>query len=210
MNALSFNGLRGLVPKRRGYACSRSPVYMYNGQNSIMNRILAIVCLCCGFACALMANDKPAVTCFAVITASSEDVILGDSALVTYTIYASSPIHSAKTLKAAQTKNAQLRELPIRRNGTLGRVVRDGKLYYTLVWSQAVLTTRKLGVATIKPAEIEVRFVFRKSSGDVLRDYFNGTETFEVKVKAIGQPLKIMVKEKPRRTTVEMIHEGII
>lgn len=156
-------------------------------------------------------KDKIQVDCFARVVANPNAVIIGDSLLVSYVVYASAPVGEVKGPDRVKVKGAGVRRLPVNARTAQSRVVENGRMYYTKVWAQYVVAPEDLGTLTIPAVEAEVTFRFRKSSGDPWADFFReNSEIVEVTKKVKNEPLKVEVKEKPRRTSRELMRDGLM
>ncbi len=159
---------------------------------------------------ALWGRDKTDVDFFVRVVARPSEVIVGDSTLVSYVLYATAPFSdiSEKSDKF-KVRGANVRRIRYR-SGT-SRVVENGKVYYSMVGAQYVVAPDAVGKISIPSCAFEAVFRFRRSSGHPLEEFFGyGGKVIEVKQTAKSDALEITVKEKPRRTTREMMREGVI
>ncbi len=162
---------------------------------------------------AAQAKDEPEVDFFVRVIAQPEEVIKGDSTLVSYVLYATAPFSTAELLDDdIKVKNARsVRRLIRHRGGGMSKVREEGRVYYTIVGAQYVVATKDVGTLTIPACKFKALFRFRESSGNPLEEFFGrGGRIIEVERKAENEKLKIKVKEKPRRTTLEMMEDGIL
>ncbi len=158
------------------------------------------------------ARDKSGVEFFVRVVPNADEVIKGDSTLVSFVFYSTAPVSSA-TMKpeVLKVKNARVRRLHTGRGYGSSRARENGKIYYTQVGAQFVVATEQLGTLTVPECEFEATFRFRKSSGDPFEEFFGfGGQTVEIKEKAKSEQLKIEVVRRPQRTMREMMREGVM
>lgn len=151
---------------------------------------------------------------FARIVADRETVYAGDSMLVSVVLYASQPIAKAECGSAFKVSgNCRTRQLNINRDATAGRTREGRKVYYTLVWTQYVVAPQRTGTYTIAAQK------FKGTLQQVVRmpdlfDQMMGArpEYRETKVKGESKTFTFEVKEKPLRSTQEMLrhNEGTV
>ncbi len=159
-----------------------------------------------------MAKDEPEVDFFVRVVAQPSEVIKGDSTLVSYVLYATAPFSKAELQnKEIKVKNARVRRLSRHRGGGMSQVREKGRVYYTVVGAQYVVSSEDVGTLTMPSCKFKAAFRFRESSRDPFEEFFGyGGRVFEVESEAKSEPLKIKVKEKPRRTTLEMMNDGLM
>ncbi len=160
----------------------------------------------------VLAKDEPEVDFFVRVVAQPSEVVKGDSTLVSYVLYANAPFSKAEIQsKEIKVKNARVRKLSRRRGGATSQVREKGRVYYTVVGAQYVVAPEDVGTLTVPSCKFKAAFRFRESTGDPFEEFFGyGGRVFEVEREAKSEPLKIKVKEKPRRTTLEMMNDGVM
>lgn len=147
---------------------------------------------------------------FIRILPDRETLYAGDSMLVSIVLYAEQPIAEAACSSEIKVKgNCSLRALHINRNATASRTRENGKIYYTLVWGQYVVAPREIGTFTIPALK------FKATLQEVVRmpsffDQMMGArpEYKETKVSATSDAYKFQAKERPLRSTEEIIRKG--
>lgn len=156
-------------------------------------------------------KDEPEVEFFVRVTAKPQDVIIGDSTVISYVLYATAPFSDAELKDKVKVKNASVRQLPLGRQSGSARVVEDGKVYYTIIGARFMVTPDELGTITLPSCDFEATFRFRKSSGNPFEQFFGYSgPTYEVKRQAKNETQKVTVKEKPKRKTSEMLNDGLM
>lgn len=148
---------------------------------------------------------------FVRILPDRENLYAGDSMLVSVVLYASAPIAEAECVNDFKVGGDKcgVRALPIRREATAGRVREDGNLYYTLVWAQYVVSPQKVGSYKVPPLK------FKATLRQIVRmpDWFDQMmgaqpEYRDLKADAKSSVFTFEVKEKPLRSTREMMRSG--
>lgn len=134
----------------------------------------------------------------------------GDSMLVSVVLYSSAPVASASCEgKISIDGKCKVRQLPVDRQGTAGKVREGQSIYYTLVWAQYVVAPLQAGRVTIPP----IRFNATLQRVVRMPDFFDQMmgarpEYKETKVSATSAPFVVEIKDKPLRSTQEMMRRG--
>lgn len=135
-----------------------------------------------------------------VIVDKGKEMVIGDSAVVTFVVHSALPIAKIESKPIKNVKNATFRKVHFDRDATAGSYIFRGHVINTLVWAQIVVKPGKTGKVTIPECtyNAELYSVRRK-------DWF-GNDIYgkKVKTKAKSAKTTIEVKEKPTRTTEEM------
>lgn len=149
-------------------------------------------------------------TFFVRIMPDRETLYAGDSMLVSVVLYASSPIAKAECTTDFSVKGkCDVRKLNINRNATAGRTREGRNVYYTLVWSQYVVAPSKVGSYTIPTQRFKATLQQVVSIPDLFDQMMGATPKYrEEKVECSSKPYVFEVKEKPLRSTQEMIRSG--
>lgn len=138
-------------------------------------------------------------------------VYTGDSLLVSVVLYASAPIAQATcdddlTIKGGPCRTRQLR---IDRQATASQVSENGRIYYTLVWAQYVISPREASRLTIQPFKVKATLQQVTYMPDLIDQMMGARPRYrEIKVAASSRPLTIEATEKPLRSTEEMLHDS--
>lgn len=173
-----------------------------------MKRILLLLLAAMTFA-ALAARDKVMVDFFARLQCDRDVVYMGDSCLVSVVLYADAPFEKVDCHTEPDVKNARLRERKLFGGRPMGRTQINGKAYYTYVWAQYVLTPEKTGSVVLPAHKFTGSFRIYLESRDPFSFFFGAPRRYRL-VEADGESekLKIEVKEKPLRTTEEIMRSG--
>lgn len=153
------------------------------------------------------AGDEPEF--FVRVHPDRQSVTMGDSCLVSYVLYSSLPFVSVESDTKVKVKHARVRPVGIDRQATASRVVENGRVYYTLVWAQYVVVPGRTGEIVLPACKFKA-CLWAESRPRSLLEQFWGIrpEGKVVEAKAANKKIKLEVKEKPRRTTKEMMRRG--
>lgn len=166
--------------------------------------VVLITCLS-----ALADKPKQEVETFGRIEARAEQIYRGDSLVVSYVLYSSAPFSDiAPKTELKKVKNATFRSLSVGARLSQNRVRENGKIYYRMVVASYSVVPTGNGDVVMPELTYEARVFFRKSSGNLLEDFFapgGGVVNQTEKIKIPS--LKIPVVEKPRRSTREMMED---
>ena len=173
-----------------------------------MNRFILSLLLLIVFALPMSAERKAEL--FARILPDREQVYAGDSVLLSVVLYASDPIAKAESTTTFGVKGkASVRKLNINRNATAGRTRENGRLYYTLVWNQYVVAPTQPGTYTIGVQKFKATLQQVIAMPDLF-DHIMGEKTQyrELKVHGSSPTFTFEVKQKPLRSTQEMLRSS--
>lgn len=158
---------------------------------------------------ALVAKDKVEVDFFVRTFCDRNEIHSGDSTLVSYVLYATAPFAKVDCKTEMKVKNARIRALNINRRSAQGRTVENGTVYYTMVWEQYVVASDKVGSIRIPSLQFEAEFQFRRRPRTPFEDFFGSSEPpLTVQKKTRNEETEISVKEKPLRSSRELLREG--
>lgn len=158
---------------------------------------------------ALADKTRQEVETFGRIEARTEQIYRGDSLVVSYVLYSSAPFSDvAPKAELKKVKNATFRPLSIGGRLSQNRVRENGKIYYRMVVASYSVVPTGNGDVVMPEVTYDARVYFRKSSGNLLEDFFGPgggvvNQTEKIKIPS----LKIPVVEKPRRSTREMMED---
>ncbi len=176
-----------------------------------MKRLLLLLQLFI-FTATMLAEEKIKVELIAEMVTQTENIVVGDSTIVTLMLYSSAPV-SKFTIKpeALHVKHAKVRPIKLRYYNNSSRVRKDGKIFYAMAAAQYVISPENRSTLTIPTLNVEATFYFRKTSNTPFADFFGyGGETIEVTQKAKSTSINIPIVDKPKRTTQEMQGSGLI
>lgn len=156
----------------------------------------------------LCAQQK--ATLFARILPDREQIYAGDSMLVSVVLYASSPIAKAECTTSFEIKGkCKFRKLDINRDATAGRTREGNNFYYTLVWNQYVVAPEKTGNYTIPAQKFKATLQQIVRMPDVFDQMMGASPEYRnIKVEGTSKAFTFQVKEKPLRSTQEMMRNG--
>lgn len=169
--------------------------------------ILLLICLAAGQA--LHAEEKE--TFFVRIVPQGDNLIVGDSMLVSVVLYASQPIAKAESNSKFDVKGAKcgVRKLPIDRDATASRVREGRNVYYTLVWNEYVVAPKEMGKLTVLAQKFTATLQKVVRMPDLFGQMMGEQPEYKtVKVSATSKPFTIEAKERPLRSTQEMLRQG--
>lgn len=175
-----------------------------------MNRLLT---LCLFLVSCLQVYASRESDFFVRILPDRETLFAGDSMLVSVVLYSVHPIAQADCSGKFKVKGgkSQVRPLHIRREQTAGRVRQGNRLYYTQVWEQYVVAPHSSGTYTIPSLKFkaDVQEILRMP--DLFEQMMGARPEYRMqKVEAESAPLKFKVKEKPLRSTREMMRSTTV
>lgn len=142
-----------------------------------------------------------------------ENIYAGDSMIVSVVLYASAPIAKAECSTDFDVKGkCRIRKLNINRNATASRVREGRKIYYTLVWAQYVIAPEKAGSFSIPSQKFKATLQKVVRMPDLFDQMMGARPEYEeLKATSSSEIFKFEVKEKPLRSTEEMMrHGGVI
>ena len=172
-----------------------------------MNRFILSLLLLIVFALPMSAERKAEL--FARILPDREQVYAGDSVLLSVVLYAD-PIAKAESTTTFGVKGkASVRKLNINRNATAGRTRENGRLYYTLVWNQYVVAPTQPGTYTVGVQKFKATLQQVIAMPDLFDQMMGAQPQYrEVKVQGSSPTFTFEVKQKPLRSTQEMMRSS--
>ncbi len=175
----------------------------------VLRKSLLLLCLLLAATLSLHAAEKE--TFFVRIVPQGESLIVGDSMLVSVVLYASQPIAKAECNSKFTVKGGKcgVRKLPIDRNATASRVREGRNVYYTLVWNEYVIAPKQTGKLTIPAQSFTATLQKVVRMPDLFGQMMGEQPEYKsVKVSASSKPFTIEAKERPLRSTQEMLRQG--
>lgn len=147
---------------------------------------------------------------FARILPDRTTLYAGDSMLVSVVLYATAPIAKAECTSQFVVKGkCDVRKLDIDRNATAGRTREGRQMYYTLVWNQYVVAPQKTGTYTIPVQKFKATLQRVVRMPDLFDQMMGATPEYkEHKEKGTSETFTFEAKEKPRRSTQEILRSG--
>ena len=159
-------------------------------------------------------EDSDGITLFAVASLPQgvEEVYLGDSVIVTLTLYANVDFAKIdnKSDKLPAVKHAKVRRYRADRRLNQEVAVYNGRRYYAVRAEQYAVTPDQLGELTFPAQKYDVVLSVKERSRDPFDSFFpfGRTQTRQVQKTCSSEPLKIKVTTRPRRTIEEMRRGG--
>lgn len=149
-------------------------------------------------------------TLTAKIVLDRDKVYVGDSVVVWVMLYTSSPIAKAECTTDFSVKGkCNVTKVDIDRNSTVGRMRQGGNTYYTMLWNQYVVVPQKTGNYTIPTQKFKAFLKQLVSMPDLFEEMMGAVPMYKVeKVEGVSSPLTFEVKERPLRSTQEMMRSG--
>lgn len=150
---------------------------------------------------------------FVRVLPDRERVYAGDSMLVSVVLYASYPIDRAEAKDNFKVSGGKcgLRPLSINRNATAGRVRERRHVYCTLVWAQYVVSPSSTGKFKIPPVKFNATLQQTVRMPDLFDQMMGARPEYkEVPVSAKSDAFTFEVKEKPLRSTRDMMRTGTV
>lgn len=141
-----------------------------------------------------------------VVVNKGEEMVIGDSAVVTFVVHSALPIAKIESKPLESIKGGTMRKVGFDRDATTRRYVYHGHIINTLVWAQIVVRPAKTGKVTIPECSYSAELYSTRYRGWLGNDIYGE----KIKVKAKSRKAIIVVKEKPTRTTAEMSNSGTI
>lgn len=171
----------------------------------------------------IMADDEETtddgIQIFAVATASTgdKDVFLGDSTIVTVTLYSNVSFAQIKNKsdKVPSVKNAEVNPFNKNRRMTQGTAIYKGHRYYAVAAEQFAVTPDETGTVTFPSQKYDVvlEVQTRQRGYDPFEDFFSfgspfGSRTEKIKKSCTSEPLKIKVTKRPPKTIKDLQQSG--
>lgn len=157
------------------------------------------------------------ITLFAVasLPQGEDQVFLGDSVVVTLTLYSNVNFENIKnkSTKQPSVKHATVHRYRPGRRLSQDVAVYQGKRYYAVAAEQYVLTPSDLGELTFPAQQYDVVLGVQIRSNDPFDPFgsffpFGRSQTQQVKNSCSSAPLKIKVTKRPRKTILELQQSG--
>ena len=187
------------------------PIILDTIQNT-MKRIYSILILLCCVLSMSAKSGEPGF--FARIIPDRQQVIAGDSMLVSVVLYAQYPIAEAEctnTLKITSKGKAtcKSRRLPINRDATASRTRENGRIYYTLVMDQYVVAPSEATSFSIQPLKFKAKLQEVVSMPDFFDQMMGARPEYRThQVSTTSDTFTFEASPKPTRSTQEMIRSG--
>lgn len=150
---------------------------------------------------------------FVRILSDREQVYAGDSMLVSVVLYAPHPITQAEAKDNFKVSGGKcgFRPLSINRNATAGRVREGQQVYYTLVWAQYVVSPSSTGKYKISSVKFDATLQQTVRMPDLFDQMMGARPEYkEISVSAKSDVFTFEVKEKPLRSTRDMMRTGTV
>ena len=176
---------------------------------------LRIAVLCC-LLCSVLPTfsfgvEKEAVEeeeTFARVFCNYNKLIAGDSCLVSYVVYATSPFRMIEKMSKIKVKNGRITPYPLRRQH-LQRVREHGHIYYALLVENFVVKTKDVGTLVLMPRDYKVELSIEEYV-DPLDAFFRApAKVRKMKLKGRTDRFQLNVIAKPMRTTKQMLRSGL-
>ena len=135
-------------------------------------------------------------------------MVVGDSCLLTVVAYAPQPFLVKEKPAKIRVRNGNLRPVSIGRQ-RLQQVVEGRYVYYALVLEQHVLRTEEVGAITISERTFQLEMQVQERPSDPFDAFFGCQRVRKIPARAVSETFSMEVKEKPRRTMMEMKRSGI-
>ena len=173
-----------------------------------------ILCILSAESRTLAASGSKEAVLFARYECKHNELTVGDSMVVNVVLFSDIPFQQAEaTSKSFKVKGGQARKLPEKRLSQK-RVRMEEGVFYALVLCSYVVSSEVVGEVVLPPQEFSATLVVYEQ--DHTDDFFSPFDFFVPKQrkyhtttqKCKAEPLKIKVKEKPKRSTQEAIRSG--
>lgn len=148
---------------------------------------------------------------FARMVPDREHIYAGDSMLLSVVLYATAPIDRVESKTEFSVKGkCRFRPLRINRNATAGRTREGNKVYYTMVWAQYVVAPSEVGTYTVPAQKFKATLQEVTHMPDLFEQMMGARPEYrEIPISGTSGAFDIVVKEKPLRTTQEMLRSGV-
>ncbi len=161
---------------------------------------------------AIHAAGKDGETLFARLVAEPSEIYAGDSTLVSVVLYASAPIAKAECttkFRLSGRGKSEMRQLSIDRDATASRVREGRNIYYTLVWAQYVVALHDVGKYSVPQQKFKATLRRTVRMPDMFDRIMGAQPEYrETQVAGESETLTLEAKEKPLRSTQEMMRSG--
>ena len=151
---------------------------------------------------------------FARIIPDRQQVIAGDSMLLSVVLYAEYPIAQAECTNAFtitnKGKNAcRSRRLSINRDATASRVRENGRIFYTLVLDQYVVAPSVAATYSVQPLKIKAKLQEVVRMPDLFDQMMGARPEYKAHdVNGTSEVFTFEAKPKPQRSTEEILRSG--
>lgn len=157
----------------------------------------------------LAAKTRDEIAFFARVVCDKEQLVQGDSCVVSYVIYSTVPPQQVACKDALKLKNARVRPVRFNREATLCRVREGGRVLYRMVWAQYVVCPSRKGKYKLTPFSFKANFTYYQSSDNPGAGFFYRTpKAVHAKGKATTGKQSLQVTEPPLRSTLEILQSG--
>ncbi len=172
--------------------------------------LLAAAALLCTLTTLAAARDGERL--FARVVAEPSEIYAGDSTLVSVVLYSTAPVASAECSTKFRVNGkgkSDVRQLAVNRDATASRVREGGRVYHTLVWAQYVVALHDVAKYTVPQQKFKATLRRAVRVPDMF-DRMMGVqpEYRETRVEGVSEELTLEAKEKPLRSTQEMMRSG--
>ena len=158
--------------------------------------------------CAMNTRAEAEETTFARVYCDYDKIVVGDSCLVSYVIYSSSPFRVIENMSKLKVKNGKVHASPLPRQ-RLQRVREQNRVYYALLVEDYVVKTKDVGALILQPRTYEVELTIEEYA-DPFDSFFGPpARVRKVNLKGKCNRLELNVIEKPKRTTKQMLNSGL-
>lgn len=162
--------------------------------------------------------DAQELFAVASLSTGEKDVYLGDSVIVTVTLYA---VNSFSSIKNKSDKVPSIKRSTVHRYNA-GRQLRQGvanynrRQYYAVAAEQFAITPSETGEYTFPAQKYDVELLIEKKKQyyDPFEDFFSFGSPFrqrateKVKKTCASEPIKIKVSKRPPKTIDELRRSG--
>lgn len=158
----------------------------------------------------LCAQTEKAATFFAKYEVERDALVAGDSMRVNLWLYASQPFRDVQlAAKTPKVKGGKARAVAMGQRSQRTVRLPEG-VFYEMLWQQYVVASEEVGEIRFLPTRLDAKLAIIEYNPDPFAQFFGeGTrEVGLVKTKCKTPALHIEVKERPKRSTQEIIHSG--
>lgn len=145
---------------------------------------------------------------FARVYCDYDRLIAGDSCVISYVVYATSPFKMVEKLSKVKVKNGEVRPWTLRRQH-LQRVREQGAVYYALLVEEYVVKTKDVGKFVIAPRDYVVELSIEEYEDPFDAFFAPPSKVRKVKLKGESDRFVLNVVNKPMRTTKQMLRSGL-
>ena len=149
---------------------------------------------------------------FVRVITDRDTIYEGDSLLISVVLYASSPLAQVKAKGTCKTKGKHsLRARTNSQRAIQGQSRIGRQVYHTLIWKQYVMTPKMTGIHCFKSPAFQGVLQKCISMPDWTEQIMGVQPQYkQIEVKAQSEKVYVNVKEKPLRTTQEMMRDQIV